>query len=804
MSPVSELAPADLRHLCDLGRLTFESTAELPFSKKIVGQPRGTRSIEFGIEISSPGFNIYVMGPTGTGRTTTIEHFLQEKAAAGPVPNDWVFVQNFQDQRRPRAISLPAGKGTQLREDLAELVAYLRREIPKAFETEEYKDAFSSIVQELEAHRSRILQKVRHEAAEHGFAIVRTPDGLIISPVLDGQPMPAEVYEALASEQKEELTVVRRSLERSLEDALRAVQEVERGARDEIASLARRVASSVVGRVIEPLQAAFAGEEEALLHLNLVQEDLVAHVNDFLPDEEAQPESAPQGRGDPFRRYAVNLVVDHRQSQGSPVVVENNPTYHNLVGRIEYDVKFGVPTTDFSNIKAGALHRANGGFLVLRAGDLLGQAQAWQALKRALNSGEVRIEEPAAESIATKTVDPEPIPLDVKIILMGGAALYYSLLKVDEDFAKLFKVRADFDAEMDRTPENEDEFALFIAARCHEEGLSHFDRGAVGQIVEQSSRLAEAKGKLTARFGEVANLVREASYWAEIAGRELVSAADVARAIQEHTFRSNMMEKRLRRQIEQGVLLVDTSGSTVGQVNGLYVIEVGDYRFGQPSRITAQTYMGSAGVVSIEREVQLSGPTHNRGVMTLVGYLGGTYAQDQPLSLSASLAFEQNYSGVDGDSASSAELYALLSSLSGLAIKQEVAVTGSVNQWGQIQPIGGAAAKIEGFFDVCVERGLTGEQGVIIPAANVQDLMLRQDLVEAVADGRFHIWAVRLIDEGLEILTGVPAGERGADNSYPEGTVHHAVQERLHQLALGLSAFGKDESGVGEEGAGAG
>ncbi len=418
MSPVSELAPADLRHTCDIERLTFETTAELPFTKKIVGQPRGTRSIEFGIEIDSPGFNIYVMGPTGTGRTTTIGHFLQEKAATGPIPSDWVFVQNFQDQRRPRAISLPPGKGTQFRQDMLELVAYVRREIPKAFETEEYKDALSGIVQELEAHRGRILQKVRHEAAEQGFAIVRTPDGLIISPVVDGQPMPAEVYEAMADEQKEALNATRRSLERSLEDALRAVQDVERGARDEIADLARRVASSVVERFVEPLRTSYVDEEEALLHLKLVQDDVVAHVRDFLPDEETQPESSPPGRDDPFRRYAVNLVVDHHQSKGAPVVVENNPTYHNLVGRIEYDVKFGVPTTDFSNIKAGALHQANGGYLVLRAGDLLGHSHAWQALKRALNSGEVRIEELAAESLATKTVDPEPIPLDVKIILM--------------------------------------------------------------------------------------------------------------------------------------------------------------------------------------------------------------------------------------------------------------------------------------------------------------------------------------------------------------------------------------------------
>jgi lon-related putative ATP-dependent protease len=793
MSPVAELAPADLRRVCDVSRFSFETTADLPFTRKIVGQPRGTRSIEFGIEIASPGFNIYVMGPVGTGRTTTIERFLQEKAAAGPVPGDLVFVQNFRDLRRPRAICLPPGTGTRFRDDLAELVDSLKREIPKAFETEEYKDALSGAVQELEAKRNRILQKVRHQAAERGFAIVRTPDGLIVAPVVDGQPMQMEAYEALTPEKREELDAARRVLERDLNDALRTVQEVEQSARDEIATLGRRVAASVVGGFIEPLQDRYAGEEEALLHLNLVRDDVVAHVSGFLPDEEAQPEHVAREKEDLFHRYSVNLIVDHRQTTGSPVIVESNPTYHNLVGRIEYDVKFGVPTTDFMNIKAGALHRANGGYLVLRAGDLLSHSHAWSALKRALNSGEIRIEEPAAESVATKTVEPEPIPLNVKIILMGSLALYYSLLDIDEDFSKLFKVRADFDAEMDRTPENEDEFALFIATRCHEEGLRHFDKSAVGRIIEQGSRLAEAQDRLTTRFGEVANIVREASYWAGDTGREFVSAPDVVRAVQERTFRSNLLETKLRRHVQQGILLVDTSGSVVGQVNGLYTIQVGDYGFGQPSRITAQTYMGSAGVVSIEREVKLAGPIHNRGVLTLIGYLGGTYAQGQPLSLSASLAFEQNYSGVEGDSASSAELYALLSSLSALPINQGIAVTGSVNQWGQVQPIGGAIAKIEGFFETCSRRGLTGEQGVIIPAANVRDLMLRQELCDAVAAGQFHIWAVRTIDEGLTLLTGVLAGERGPDGVYPQGTVHGAVQKRLRQLAIDLEVFGKDE-----------
>jgi lon-related putative ATP-dependent protease len=793
MSPVEELAPADLRRVCDVSHFPFETTAELPYTKKIIGQPRGTRSIEFGIDIDSPGFNIFVMGPPGTGRTTTIERFLQEKAAAGPVPTDWVYVQNFQDVRRPRAIFLPPGRGAQFRDDLAELVAALKREIPKAFETEEYKDALASIVQELEAKRNLILQKMRQEAAEQGFAIVRTPDGLVVTPVVDGQPMSAEVYQSLEPEKREELDQSRHVVERELEDALQAVQEVERDARDEMTNLGRRVGAAVVGRFLEPLNAKYADNEEAVFHLGLVREDVVQHVGDFLSDEDTQAQATSKGHEDWLGRYSVNLVVDHGQTIGAPVVVESNPTYHNLNGRIEYDIQFGSPTTDFTNIKVGALHRANGGYLVLRAGHLLSKPHAWPALKRALNDREIRIEEPAAESVATKTLDPEPIPLKVKIILMGSSALYYSLLEMDQDFGKLFKVQADFDAEMDRTSENENEYALFVAARCHEEKLRHFDRGAVAKVIEQGSRLAESQDKLIARFGEVADVVREASYWAGAAGRETVSEGDITRAIEEQIYRRNLLEKRLRRQIQEGILLVDTTGRVVGQVNGLYVIQVGDYSFGQPSRITARTFMGSEGVVSIEREVKLAGPIHNRGVMTLIGYLGGTYAQGQPLSLSASLAFEQNYGGIEGDSASSAELYALLSSLSGFPIDQGVAVTGSVNQWGEVQPIGGVAQKIEGFYDVCSERGLTEDQGVIIPAANVRDLMLRQDVVEAVKADRFHIWAVRSIDEGLELLTGVPAGERQDDGSYLPDTVHGAVQKRLRQLAVELEAFGKDK-----------
>jgi lon-related putative ATP-dependent protease len=787
MTPVAELAPADLNRTCDTDRFTFETTAELDLTRRIIGQPRGTRSIEFGISIKSPGFNIYVLGPAGTGRTTTIERFLREKAAAEPVPRDWVYVQNFEDPRRPRAITLPAGMGSQFRDDLGQLISALGREILRAFETDEYSDARAEIAERLETDRNRALQTLQQEAAESNCAIVRTPDGLIVTPLVDGEPIRMEAYQALPEEERQQIDSARRAVERNLEETLKAVAELEQVARGEVVALDQRIAASVVDHYLQTLRAKYAAEEEALLHFDLVRQDVIDHVADFRPSGEQSPDDQPAD--DPLRRYLVNLIVDNSTATGAPVLVESNPTYHNLVGRIEYEMRFGVPTTSFANIKAGALHRANGGYLVLRAADVLTNPHAWRALKRTLNDRLVTIEEPAAESMATKTLDPEPIPLDIKIILMGSPALYYSLFAAEEDFGKLFKVRADFDAEMDRTVENEDEFARFVAARCHEEGLCHFDRQAVGKMVEFGSRLAGSQNKLVTRFGIVADVVREASFWAQQAGRDTVQIEDVRSAIHERTYRADLVQEFLRREVIEHHLFIDTTGAAIGQVNGLYIIQLADYAFAQPARITAQTHMGRAGLVSIEREVELAGPLHNRGVLTLAGYLGGTYAQHHPLSLSASITFEQNYRGIEGDSASSAELYALLSSLAQLPLAQGIAITGSVDQWGQVQPIGGVTEKVEGFYDLCAARGLTGEQGVLIPAANRADLTLRDDVVEAVSAGQYHVWAVETIDQGLELLTGVPAGDKQPDGAYPEGTIHRRVQDRLYQLAHELEAF---------------
>lgn len=796
MTPPQSLSPDQLRRVYDASRAGFQSTADLPQVKDIIGQPRGTRAIEFGIDIKSPGFNVYVLGPAGTGRATAVARFLRQKAATEPAPSDWVYVYNFAEPRRPRALSLPPGLSSQFRDGMKALIENLQRDIPRAFEAEAYTQAAERIQHALEDETNAAFEAVQNQAAARNFTILQTPSGPVIAPVVRGQVMAPEAYEALPDEVRRQLDQARRELGDALEEALRAVRQRQKQAKEQLRDLQRQVAAAVVDREIADLRTAYARVEAILHYLDEARADILDQVSAFLPQEEGQPpvEAAPSRAGEPpgVRRYAVNVVVDNGRTQGAPVVVADNPIYTNLVGRIEHEVRLGALATDFTLIKGGDLHRANGGYLVLQALDVLADPFAWQALKRALQNRQVAIEELDSRALIapTLTLEPEPIPLDVKVILMGGPELYDLLYEGDENFRETFGVRADFDTEMEWTPENEQQIALFIAARCFEEGLTHFDPTGVGKVVEFASRLVGDQGKLSTRFGAIADLVREAAYWAQKNGHALVTAADVMQAIDEQTYRSNLLEERSRQAVEQGLIFIDTAGAVVGQINGLAaILQIGDYAFGQPQRITARTFMGRLGVVNIEREVALAGPIHNKGVMILAGYLGGQYAQGQPLTLSAQITFEQSYGGIEGDSAASAELYALISSLSGYPLRQDIAVTGSVNQKGEIQPIGAVTEKVEGFYAVCKARGLTGTQGVMIPAANVRHLMLREGIVQAVAEGKFHIWPVRTIDEGLELLTGAPAGERGPDGAYPEGTVHHAAQKRLREWAEGMARF---------------
>lgn len=789
------LAPKELRRTADASRFQFESTEELPAVQQIIGQPRGVRAIEFGIGIDSPGFNIYVLGPTGSGRTTAIKQFLEERAASAHVPLDWVYVYNFEVEHQPRAIEMAPGMGTQLREDMEKLIEVLRREIPNALQAEEFANAIEQLETDFGNRRGEVYQEISGQAAEKAFVIARTPSGLVIAPInAEGQILEPDTYQALPKEEYETREKDRLALEEELEKALRRVRDLDREHADARNKLERGAAAFVLVQHLGDLREKYEAVEEVVFYLNQVRDDVLEHLDDFKPQEEPAGDAPPMmiaavGQDeDRFRRYKVNVLVDHSRSTGAPVILEELPSYANLVGRIEGQVQLGALITDFVGIKPGALHKANGGYLVLRARDVLSHPDAWDGLKRALLSSQIRIEESGFRTglgvLTPQTIDPEPIPLDIKVVLLGDPGLYYALIAGDENFSDLFKVKSDFASTMPRTDETEMDYAKFIAARCHEASLPHFNRDAVCQVIEYGSRMADDQAKLSTLFGQLTDLIQEASYWAICEnGGKAVEARHVLQALDERRYRSNLYEERTLENIERKVIFIDTTGEVVGQVNGLSVVGLGDYEFAQPSRITARAYMGKEGVVAIEREVEMAGPIHNKGVMTLRGYLGGQYATNQHLALTASITFEQNYGGVEGDSAAASELFALLSALSGYPIKQGLAVTGSVNQLGQIQPIGGVNEKIEGFYEVCKARKLTGDQGVIMPKANVAHLMLRQEVVEAVRKGKFHVYAVDHVDQGIELLTGTPAGERGADGSYPEGTVHYAVQKKIDMLS---------------------
>lgn len=814
-----ELTPEELTYVCDPNLYAFETTDEIPDLPTIIGQERALRALEFGIHIPSYGFNVYVTGPAGSGRSTTVMGFLRRKAEQEPVPDDWCYVNNFRDARRPRAIRLPAGCGVRLRDDMAAFIRDLQSAIPVAFDSEDYHQRVQSIMQERDQARDQILTRLSKTAEVQGFGLVQTATGLALVPVLDGEVVTPEKYAAASEEQRQQWESAHAGLQQELERALREIRALNKTARERLRALTREVADFVVREHIEDLLERYQSFEEVLTYLEEVRQDIVEHVADFYPElaassepleeEEEGPSSNP---ADPpaeetfpdLSRYQVNVIVDNSQASGAPVVYETSPSYTNLVGRIEQEVRYGVLTTDFTLIRAGSLHRANGGYLVLNARDLLEYPLAWEALKRTIRNQEIRTEMPSDLMVApmTTSLEPECIPFKAKVILIGDWSTYEMLYELDDDFRKIFKVRADFAVSMERTPEAMQQYAQFVARRVRADGLLPFHRSAVARIVEVGARLVEDKHKLSTRFSGILEVIHEASYWASVNGHQVVTAEDVDQAMREGRYRASYLPEQIRRQILEDTIHVETEGWAVGQVNGMTVMEVADYEFAVPSRISAQTYMGRGNVVAIDREANLAGNIHNKGVLILQGFLGARYAQRKPLNLSASLTFEQNYDRIEGDSASSAELYAILSSLSGLPVRQDLAVTGAVDQQGRILAVGSVTAKIEGFFDLCQARGLTGTQGVVIPEANVRHLVLRPDVVQAVREGKFHVYAVSTVDEGIALLTGVPAGEPDAAGNYPEGTVNYRVQKRLLEMAeeKGEHEEEEEDCGMGEEG----
>ena len=781
------LEAEELRAVCDPTALPFGSTTELAPLDGLIGQERAQSATAFGIAMRHPGYNLFVLGPTRTGKTSAMRQVLERTAAAGAVPADYCYVYNFADADRPTSLELPAGRGPVLASEMERLVAECKMRVPRAFETEEFERQRSHILEDVGQRQRQEIGELEAHARGEGFAVIRGPAGFGIAPAPKGEPMSPAEFEALTDEAKQGLADRGRALEERLEASVRRIRDIERDGLKRHEELVRGVVAGAIRELMRELRESFTGIEAVARYLDAVESDLVAHAEEFRRlegDKPPVPVIAPPGAF--LDRYRVNVLVDRTGLQGAPVVFEANPTYANLIGRVEHRAHFGTLVTDFTLIKAGALHRANGGYLILEARDMLRNLLVWEALKKALRAGSVRIEDPLEEwrMVSVVTLVPEPVPLSVKVILIGDPHLYYLLYALDEDFGELFKVKVDFDDSMSRSPETEQLYARFVAGACKAEHLRAFGADAIGKLIEESSRAAADQRRLSARLGALLDLVREAAFWAERGEHELVTAGDVTEAVRARRHRANLVEERMGRLVAEGTVLIATDGAAVGQVNGVAVIALGDHAFGRPTRITARTFSGEPGVLDIERQSKLGGRVHTKGVMILTGFLAGRYAHDRPLALSASLTFEQQYDEVDGDSASAAELYALLSSLTGIPLAQGLGITGSVNQQGDIQPVGGINEKIEGFFDACAARGLTGTQGMVIPEANVRHLMLREDVVDAVRAGRFRIHAVADVDAGLAVLSGREAGVRSADGGFPPGSFNRAVDEALAASAM--------------------
>lgn len=797
---VTKLQPENLYKRCETEIFNFNTTNDIKdFSEKIT-QDKALRALDFGLSMDSAGFNIFALGESGTGKMTTVMTMLKEKAAQEKVPRDWCYVYNFKNPDVPAAIPLDPGQGVVFQKDMDDLIKTLRIEIPKAFESKEYEMQKSKIIDEFQQKQNEYLNRLDEEAKNRGFAVRKAPPGILIVPIKEnGELLSKEEFDAFDEKTRKKTEETGRILQEKLNDVIRVLRDAEKLVRDMLAKLERMIALDVLDNLIETLKSKYETNEKISSHLEDVKEEILAHLDEFRTVEEPpspipflklpRPEVS-------FAKYSVNVMVNNGEVKGAPVVFDSNPTYLNLFGRIENKFLYGASVTDFTMVKAGSVHLANGGYLIIDAMDLLKNPFSYDALKRALKNKEVKIEDVLEQYrfISTAALKPEAIPLNVKVVLVGNPYLYYLLYSLDEESRELFKVKADFDSRMDRTPENMQKYANFIALCQNEEKLLPFDKSAVAKVVEYGARFAGHQEKLTSKFSDLRDLARESHYWAKKAGSEFIKAEHVTQAVEEKIFRVNRVEERIREMIIEGTLIVETEGQKVGQVNGLAVLDLGDYSFGKPSRITAKSFMGKAGIVNIERETKMSGKIHEKAILIISSYLGAKYAVKNPISLSASITFEQLYEMVEGDSATCAELYALLSSIAGVPLKQSFSVTGSMDQNGDVQPIGGVNEKIEGFFDLCKIRGLDGSHGVIIPKKNIKHLFLKNEVIKAVQEGKFSIYAIETMEEGLKILTGMEPGEMKEDGTYPEGTINYFVTKRLTEISAALEKK-KEDSG---------
>jgi lon-related putative ATP-dependent protease len=798
---INKLSPEELFKRCDPNIFTFNTTNEINDFKGTIGQEKALRAMDFGLTMDSKGFNIFALGESGTGKMSTILTLLKEKASQEKVPDDWCYVFNFKNPDAPIVIPFSSGTGLSFQKEMDDFVKILRIEIPKAFESKEYEEQKGKIIEQFQQKQSEYFSKLDEEAKTRGFAVKRGPTGVIIVPLNEkGEMFSKEEFEALDETIRRQMEETGRMLQGQLNDAVRVLKKTDKIVRDMLAKLEKMIALDIVGPLVEAMKKKYSKNEKMLAYLEDLKEEILSHLSEFRSVREEQQPSPlsflkmPQQEVS-VTKYAVNMFVNNGENKGAPIVFESNPTYLNLFGRIEYKVTYGMATTDFTLIKAGSVQKANGGYLIINATDLLKNPFSYDALKRALKNSEIKIDDILEQyrMISTSTLKPEAIPLNVKVILMGNPQLYYLLYAYDEESRELFKVKADFDSRIERTTENINKYAAFIAHCQKEEALLPLDRSGVAKIIELGSRFADHQNKLSVKFSDILDLLRESHYWAIKAGSSIVAAEHVSRAVAEGIYRVNRVEERLREMMLEGTLIVDTEGARIGQVNGLAVLDLGDYSFGKPSRITAKTFAGRAGVVNIERETKMSGKIHEKAIMIISSYLGSKYAVKKPISLSASITFEQLYEMIEGDSATCAELYTLLSSISGAPLKQCFAVTGSMDQNGDVQPIGGVNQKIEGFFELCRMRGLDGSHGVIIPKKNALNLFLKEEVVNAVRDGKFAVYTIDKMEEGLEILTGISAGEINESGEYPEGTINYLVAKRLLEISEALEKTKNNE-----------
>jgi lon-related putative ATP-dependent protease len=782
---VKELTSQECRRACPKLPFDCRTTKDLIPSNKIIGQDRAVKALQFGLRIRSKGFNIYIAGMPGTGRRSAAIDFVKDLAKDMPVPPDWVYVYNFQEPPKPNALALPAGKGKEFKDDVEKMVSAIPSALKNAFESDEYTKKRQTTMKTIEEEREEITKNINRMTSEAGFQIQQSPIGMIMVPIVEDKPLTPEEFNQLSSGVKERYRVKQEELQAKLQKPFVQVRELEEKAEKTIEGLNREVAMYLLSPMLTVVKQKYGSNDEVISYIDDIMKDILDNLVKFLTPVNKEQLPFFMEAPDPMANYKVNLIVDNSQQKGAPVEIELNPSYYRLFGAIEKEARFGALVTNYTMIRGGSLHKANGGFIMIPVEGLFTDPSIWISLKQTISSGKLEIEEKEARLgfISTKSLTPEPIPFDTKIVIIGDSQVYDILYNADKDFKELFKIKADFDTSMERNDENIKLSVTQICTLCTKEQLLPVDSSGLSAIIEYSSRLADDQNKLSTRFSIISDIVREADFYAREDKSKHITKKHVYRQLEEKLYRSSMIQDKLKEFITKGIILIDTKEKAVGQVNGMAVLATGDFAFGNPSRITASIAVGREGIIDIERQSEMSGPSHTKGVLILSGYLNDTYSRERPLSLSARLVFEQNYGGVDGDSASSTELYCLLSALANIPIKQYIAVTGSVNQKGEVQAIGGVNEKIEGFFEVCKARGLTGKQGCMIPSSNVQNLMLKEEVVIAIKAKKFHIWPVSNINEGIEVLTDMPAGKRNDDGTFKKDTINNLVQKRLDEMA---------------------